>query len=50
MQILWTGVIHAGEFSKLLLQIDGRTLNDKNGYITIIKKIISIHKVFGTTL
>jgi len=37
MRVLLTGDIHAGEFSKLLLQIGSGTLNDKNGCITIVK-------------
>ncbi|XP_060855199.1 ATP-dependent DNA helicase pif1-like [Metopolophium dirhodum] len=39
MRTKLTGDIHAGEFSTLLLNISSGTVNDKDGYITIVKKL-----------
>ncbi|XP_022160025.1 uncharacterized protein LOC111026279 [Myzus persicae] len=39
MRTKLTGDIHAGEFSTLLLNIGSGTVNDKDVYITIVKKL-----------
>jgi ATP-dependent DNA helicase PIF1 len=35
-----TGDLHAGEFFTLLLKIGSGTVNDKDGYITIVEKLV----------
>lgn len=41
--------MHAGELSTLFLKVSSGTVNDKDGYIKIVKKTSSIDKFVETT-